>query len=149
MKFKWLLLLLLLSNGPSFSQASRLPCNPDGQHESLPVFPGGDEGFFKLIADNLAYPEAAQQERVGGRVVLGYTVDTTGQVTDIRVVEGVREDIDREAVRLLSSLPAYTPAFQNCRKVSVRYRVPIYFYPDRRWKRKFKKGKISSGASSG
>lgn len=146
-KFLGLLCFLLLPCFSSFAQNRQSPCDSSAYSESLPVFPGGDKVLFKLLTDSLRYPETAQKDRVGGKVVVSYVVDTTGEVTQIEVAAGVREDIDKEAVRLVALLPAYAPAVQNCKKVSVRYRIPIYFYPDKRWKRRFKKGKIVSGAS--
>lgn len=150
MRIFYLILLLLLLFQPAKGQEVHTqmpPCDPGTYTEFKPVFPGGDRAMFKLIIDNLTYPPKALQDRIGGKVVLGFTIDTTGKVGAIEVLESVREDIDQEAVRLLSLLPDFSPGIQNCKKVAVKYRLPINFYPDNRWKRKYNRGKITSGTA--
>lgn len=106
--------------------------------EKLPVFPGGQKAMFKKLEDNLVYPKAALEENVGGKVITKFTVDTFGNVTNIMVVQGVRKDIDDEAVRLIGLLTNWTPGTQNGKKVNVIFTLPINFYPDNRMTRKHK-----------
>ena len=107
--------------------------------ETMPEFPGGLKKLHKIIEKNIRYPESAKQERIGGKVLTQFVIDTTGNVTDIKIVEGIREDIDREAIRLVSLLNGWTAATQGGIKVKVMYRLPLTFYPDDRFKREYKK----------
>jgi TonB family protein len=106
--------------------------------EKLPVFPGGQKAMFKILEDNLVYPKAALEENVGGKVITKFTIDTFGNVTNIKVVQGVRQDLDNEAVRLIGLLTNWTPATQNGKKVNVIFTLPLNFYPDNRMKRNHK-----------
>lgn len=103
--------------------------------DKLPVFPGGQKAMYKIIKDNLVYPKAALDEKIGGKVITKFTIDTFGNVTNIKVVQGVRQDIDDEAIRLIGLLTNWTPATQIGKKVKVIYTLPINFYPDNRMKR--------------
>ncbi|QCR23023.1 energy transducer TonB [Pontibacter sp. SGAir0037] len=148
MRLSIILIVLNLLHLRLYAQEAKqkqLPCDTAVYQEALPVFPGGEQALFKFIEENMQYPAAALHDKVGGKVVVSYLIDTTGTVTDVRLVAGVREDLNQEAMRLVAALPAFTPATQQCKKVSVRYTLPMHFYPNNRWKRKYKKGKIASG----
>lgn len=112
--------------------------------DKMPVFiNGGQEGVYKIIADSMVYPAAAKEERVGGKVLVKFNVDTLGKVFDIGVVEGIRPDLDAEAVRLVKLLKKWSPAYAKGRKVRVQMKLPLYFFPDvnfqRDWEQKNKK----------
>ncbi len=106
---------------------------------STEIMPKYQGTISKIMEDSMVYPEAAIRDRVGGRVVTEFTVDTFGNTVNIKVVQGVREDIDREAVRLVGLLKDWSPGVQDGRKVKVIFRVPMIFSPDNRWKRQFHK----------
>ena len=108
--------------------------------EEQPVFlKGGDNGLYKIIEENLTYPQAALYDRVGGKVVVEFTVDTSGNLIDINILQGLREDIDQEALRLVGLLTPWKPGMQNNKKVKVRYMIPLYFWPDDQFKKKYLK----------
>jgi TonB family protein len=107
--------------------------------EVAPTFPGGTQNIYKLIEDNLHYPESALKDKVGGKVFTQFVVDTLGNVINIEVIKGVREDIDNEAMRLIGLLNGWTPGTQDGRKVKVRYVLPLTFFPNNKWKRKYKR----------
>lgn len=107
--------------------------------ETMPKFSGGEQAIYKIIADSMVYPKLASKDRIGGKVITQFTVDTLGNVTDIKVIKGVREDIDNEAIRLIGLLKNWTPGTQNGKKVKVVFNLPMYFYPDDKFKRKYKK----------
>lgn len=112
--------------------------------DKMPVFlNGGQEGVYKIIADSMVYPAAAKEERIGGKVLVKFKVDTLGKVFDIGIAEGIRPDLDQEAIRLVKLLKKWSPALSKGRKVRVEMKLPLYFFPDvnfqREWQEKNKK----------
>ena len=96
--------------------------------EQKPSFNGGDANeFSKWVNSRLVYPEIAKENGVQGRVTLSFTVEADGRVTNVRVLKGVDESLDKEAVRVVSSSPKWTPGKQRDRKVKVTYTFPVYF----------------------
>lgn len=94
-----------------------------------PVFQGGDQNkFTRWVFEHINYPEAAKKARVQGRVTLQFTVTEEGKVTDVIVARGVDEALDREAMRVVSLSPGWTPGKDAAgRPVKVRYTFPIIF----------------------
>ena len=95
--------------------------------EQPPLFPGGDAALLKWIAKNLRYPQLAIENNVQGRVTVMFVVTKTGQVGEVKVVRGKDPDLDKEAVRVVKSLPKFQPGKQNGQAVNVWYTVPIAF----------------------
>lgn len=93
----------------------------------MPSFPGGMDGLLRVIRSNIRYPASALRDQVSGRVVVQFTVDTLGNATNARVSQGVRADLDAEALRLAGLLNGWTPARLAGRKVPVVHTVPIAF----------------------
>lgn len=112
---------------------------------TMPRFPGGDKRMAHIIKENMHYPKSARKDRVGGRVVVQFVVDTTGAVAAVQVVESVREDIDQEAMRLISLLKGWTPGTMDGKKVRVQYQLPLNFYPDNKWKKAYLEAKEKEG----
>lgn len=92
-----------------------------------PSFPGGSAAMMQFIAQNLRYPKAAQEAGVQGRVMLQFTVGQDGTLSDIKVLRSVSAEIDAEAVRVVRSMPRWTPAKANGKPISARYMVPVAF----------------------
>ena len=92
-----------------------------------PSFPGGSAAMMQFIAKNLRYPKAAQEAGVQGRVMLQFTVGQDGTLSDIKVLRSVSAEIDAEAVRVVRSMPRWTPAKANGKPISARYMVPVAF----------------------
>ena len=94
-----------------------------------PGFNGGDANeFSKWVAQNLTYPEKSRQSKVQGRVTLQFTITETGKVTDVKVLRGVNEDLNNEAVRVVSQSPLWTPGKDaNGEVVPVSYTFPVIF----------------------
>ena len=107
--------------------------------EIMPAFLGGEQAILKIISDNMSYPEQDFKDKIGGKVVTQFTVDTLGNAVDIEIIEGIREDLDNEAIRLVGLLKGWTPATQNGKKVKVALKMPLVFYPDKRSKKKSKR----------
>ena len=94
-----------------------------------PRFNGGDANeFSKWVNQNLRYPEKCRQSRVEGRVTLQFTVTEEGKVNNVKVLRSVNEDIDKEAVRVVSESPDWTPGKdENGKTVAVTYTFPVIF----------------------
>ena len=95
--------------------------------ENMPVFPGGDAALLKYLADHLKYPTISQETGTEGRVIIQFVVDKDGAITSPEVVRGVDPYLDKEAIRVISSMPKWKPGEQNGKKVRVKYTVPVTF----------------------
>ena len=95
--------------------------------EQMPTFPGGQTELMKYIANNLKYPTIAQENGVQGRVICQFVVGSDGGVRDVKVVKTLDPYCDKEAIRVIMSMPKWIPGKQNGKAVSVKYTVPIVF----------------------
>ena len=95
--------------------------------EQMPSFPGGPSALMEYLHDHVKYPVVAQENGVQGRVVVSFIVERDGSITDVRVVRSVDPSLDREAQRVVSSMPRWTPGKQNGSAVRVKYNVPVSF----------------------
>ena len=95
--------------------------------EQMPMFPGGEIELIKYLSQNIQYPPEAAKNNVQGRVILQFVVDKTGQVGEVKILRSVSEEIDAEAVRVVKSMPKWTPGKQRGKAVKVSYTVPINF----------------------
>ena len=95
--------------------------------EQMPQFPGGDRELLSFIAKNLRYPTIAQENGIQGKVFVRFVVSATGDVKDVKVMRSLDPSCDKEAIRVIQSLPKWIPGKQNGRNVPVYYTVPITF----------------------
>ncbi len=95
--------------------------------EIPPAFPGGDEALMNFLRENIRYPLKAQEQNIQGKVTVGFIVDETGKVIEPEVARSVHSLLDAEAIRVIKSMPAWSPGKQNGKNVSVRYYVPVSF----------------------
>ena len=95
--------------------------------EQVPMFPGGDGALMGYLRDNIHYPTVAAENGVQGRVVVGFVVERDGSITDVNILRGVDPSLDREAMRVVKSMPKWTPGKQNGSAVRVKYQVPVSF----------------------
>ncbi len=95
--------------------------------EQMPLFPGGDAALMGYLRDNIHYPTVAAENGVQGRVVVGFVVERDGSITDVNVLRSVDPSLDREAMRVVKSMPKWTPGKQNGSAVRVKYQVPVTF----------------------
>ena len=95
--------------------------------EQMPMFPGGDGALMGYLRDNINYPTVAAENGVQGRVVVGFVVERDGSITDVNILRGVDPSLDREAMRVVKSMPKWTPGKQNGSAVRVKYQVPVSF----------------------
>jgi TonB family protein len=95
--------------------------------EEMPMFPGGEIELLKYIAENTNYPEAAKINNIQGRVIIRFCITAEGGVSLISVLKGVDPELDAEAIRVVKTLPAFTPGKQGGKAVPVWFMVPITF----------------------
>ncbi len=96
--------------------------------EEMPDFPdGGLQGLLKFLAKNIKYPVIAQENGIQGRVVCAFVVNKDGSIVDIEVLRGVDPSLDKEAVRVLGTMPKWKPGKQRGKPVRVKYTVPVMF----------------------
>ena len=95
--------------------------------EQMPQFPGGEAELLKYIATHIKYPTMAAENNIQGRVVVKFVVKKDGNVGEVVVLRGKDPDLDKEAVRVVKSMPRWTPGKQNGITVRVNYRVPVLF----------------------
>ena len=96
--------------------------------EQEPQFRGGEAGLMKYLQSHINYPPMAAENDVNGMVIVQFVVDKTGKVGEVKAVRSVDNDLDREAVRVVKSLPQFTPGQQNGKPVDVWYVLPVNFY---------------------
>ncbi len=95
--------------------------------EDMPEFPGGELALRKFIANAIKYPVIAQENGISGKVYVNFVVDKDGSVTAAKVARGVDPSLDKEALRVVNSLPKWKPGMQRGKPVKVSYTVPISF----------------------
>jgi TonB family protein len=92
--------------------------------ESMPIFDGD---LYAFIKKNMVYPKKALDEKVEGRVLVSFWVDSTGKTIDHEIVKGVRDDLNQEALRIVRLLVFSKPGMQNGKPVKVKYTIKVEF----------------------
>jgi protein TonB len=96
--------------------------------ESMPEFPGGQQALFKYLAENVKYPVIAQENGIQGRVICQFVVNKDGSIVDVVAVRSSGEpSLDKEAIRVIQSMPKWKPGKQRGKPVRVKYTVPVNF----------------------
>ncbi len=96
--------------------------------ESMPEFPGGQQALFKYLGENVKYPVIAQENGIQGRVICQFVVNKDGSIVDAVVVRSSGElSLDKEALRVINSMPKWKPGKQRGKPVRVKYTVPVNF----------------------
>lgn len=90
-----------------------------------PAFPGGEGAMVKFINETFEYPEISREMGEQGTVYVQFVVYSDGSIKDVKVIKGVSSAIDKEAIRVVKKMPAWTPGEQAGKKVNVRYVIPI------------------------
>jgi protein TonB len=95
--------------------------------EQQPAFPGGQGALLSWLSQNIHYPAVAEENGIQGRVVVSFVVEKDGSISNVQVVRGVDPSLDKEAARVVKSMPKWTPGKQNGQAVRVKYNVPVTF----------------------
>lgn len=95
--------------------------------EQAPEFIGGYQEMMKYIAKNTKYPSQPRRMGIEGSVFISFVVNADGTIADVQAIKGIHADCDKEAMRVISKMPAWKPGKQNGKAVKVRFVVPIKF----------------------
>ena len=95
--------------------------------EEMPSFPGGMGALMSWLSQNIKYPVEAAENGVQGRVLIQFVVEKDGSISDVKVIQSVDPSLDKEAARVVSAMPKWTPGKQNGSAVRVKYTVPVTF----------------------
>ena len=95
--------------------------------EEDPLFPGGIDALLKFVYDNVVYPQIAIENNIQGRVTVKFCVTPTGGVNQITILKGIDPEIDKEVVRVVSSVPPFKPGKQGGKPVPVWFILPVTF----------------------
>ena len=95
--------------------------------DSQPEFPNGNDGIVKYLSENIKYPKKALKNGITGKVFIQFVIDKTGKVTNVTAVRGVEKSLDKEAVRVIKSMPKWKPGIKDGQPVKVKYTIPINF----------------------
>ena len=95
--------------------------------EQMPEFPGGTAKLMEYMQKNIVYPQDAVEGGIEGRVFVRFIVDPEGFVKDVTVMRGAAPALDKEALRVVKSMPKWFPGMQNGKKVSTYYNLPVVF----------------------
>lgn len=95
--------------------------------QQKPEFPGGEKAMYEFMNKNIHYPAVAQEEGIQGTVVVQFTIAKDGSVTNAKAVRSPHESLSAEAVRMVMSMPKWTPGRNNSQAVKVNYTLPVRF----------------------
>jgi len=95
--------------------------------ESQPEFPGGTVELYKFLRNEIRYPPFAKEANIQGRIFINFVVEADGSITNIVVLRGIGGGCDEEAIRIVKSMPKWTPGKQRGRSVRVSFNLPVKF----------------------
>jgi protein TonB len=105
----------------------KIDFTPREYAEVMPVFPGGESAMLEYLRSRIQYPKMAIDFDVQGTVFVQFVVNTTGKISQVKVLKGLGQGCDREAVRVIKSMPAWSPGTQDGHKVNVSFVLPVQF----------------------
>ena len=92
-----------------------------------PSFPGGMQDMMKFISENRKYPAEAKAKDIHGKVIVAFVVERDGSLSDVKIRRGIGYGCDEEAIRVIKSMPKWTPGKQNGKAVRVSFMLPVTF----------------------
>jgi len=95
--------------------------------EEMPMFPGGNDELMKYLSEHTIYPEVAKENNIQGKVIVRFCVTPKGGVDRVEILKPVDPELDKEAIRVVKTLPAFKPGKQGGKPVPVWFMVPINF----------------------
>ena len=124
----------LTVNARQFREIATLPVLADSSVtkafdvvEQMPSFPGGQAALFQWLSSNIKFPVVAEENGVQGRVIVTFVVERDGSIREVKVAKSVDPSLDKEAVRVISSMPKWIPGKQKGSAVRVKYTLPVTF----------------------
>ena len=85
--------------------------------DSYPMYPNGRNGINQLLIDNIRYPEKAKKNKIEGEVIIQFTINEDGYISNIKVVKSINKELDKEAMRVLKLMQRWEPAYQRGKPV--------------------------------
>ncbi len=124
--------ILKIENGKEIryetsSRESENKSNGSNKQIVMPMFPGGPSGLFQFLSQNVHYPEICEKNGIQGRVVVNVIVEADGSINEAWVEHSVDLNLDREALRVVRSMPKWIPGNDNGNPIRVKYSIPITF----------------------
>ena len=95
--------------------------------KQMPEYPGGMPAMIEFLQTNIKYPEDAVKQKVEGRVMVQFVVETDGSISDVHVAKQVFPSLDAEAIRVVQAMPNWVPGREKGKVVRVKYNLPIVF----------------------
>src|SRR5262245_33203066 len=95
--------------------------------QTQPEFPGGADSLVAFVSKNVSYPKTSQRAGAEGRVYVGFLVDKEGKIKNPRLLSGINEELDSEAMRIVALMPDWTPGTVAGTNVDVQYIIPVDF----------------------
>ena len=95
--------------------------------EVMPQYPGGPNEMMKYIQENIKYPQSAKDNKIEGRVFVSFVVEKDGSITNAAVMRGIDKECDAEALRVVASMPKWTPGQHKGENVRTQFTIPIYY----------------------
>ena len=126
MKFKLVIFVLILFSEVVTGQSEKKE-EVYSVVDTMPQYPGGDSALMTFIARNIDYPIAARMDGVKGKVYVGFVVNSMGKVENIRILRGIRADLDSASVDVMKKVGDWKPGILNGKNVSVSYTLPVRF----------------------
>jgi len=115
------------STNKSIAQESDVTLNSKSEQKDDDKFPfpkGGMSGFYQYLADELKYPETAKQDSIQGKVLVRFVVSPKGKIKRVKVIDGIREDVNLEAKRVFETMPYWEPGTNG---IGIKLIVPVIF----------------------
>ncbi|HXB38974.1 MAG TPA: energy transducer TonB [Bacteroidia bacterium] len=123
---RFLIVILLFLN--SFGFAQKDLAEVYGPVERMPEYPGGMKELMKFIASSVKYPKEAQKKKITGRTMVKFVVDSLGRVVNPEVALSSGDGtLDKEALRVVNSMPRWNPGTLDGKPVKVLFNIPIKF----------------------
>ena len=95
--------------------------------ENMPEFPGGTQALLQYLKKNIKYPTICQEQGIQGRVVVQFVVNKDGSIVDPEVIKPINPYLDKEALRVVSTMPKWKPGEQRGKPVRVKFTLPVQF----------------------
>jgi protein TonB len=95
--------------------------------EDMPEFPGGTQALLQYLKKNIKYPTICQEQGIQGRVVVQFVVNKDGSIVDPEVIKPINPYLDKEALRVVSTMPKWKPGEQRGKPVRVKFTLPVQF----------------------
>ena len=123
----WALIVVLTGCAAEKEPLIISPLSQDFMTEpTMPKYPGGTEKMFEFITDNLRWP-GDDDSCIQGRVVVSFIVEKDGSLTDVKVIKSVDPAFDKEAIRVVKSMPKWEPGMWRGKPARIHYCIPIKF----------------------